>query len=383
MPVAVNRGDRTLLLWGAGVMAVMVVIALLLGSNADRSETPTTFSAGSLGAKAAYLLLADAGYDEIRWERPLFGLPNPAETTLVLADPAGIPTSTDVGAIVQFVSAGGTVIATGENGARYLQGGADPNPIDALTWTATDAIAPSPITRQAATITLARASAWDDTLLALPLYGDADAPSVVTYERGRGRVYWWASATPLTNAGLRERGNLEFFLASIRPAHGRRVIWDEYIHGYRDSLAGSMAATPVKWVLAQFALLGAIVIVTYARRSGPIIMPRLESRLSPLEFVRTLGSLYRRAGATSTALDASYQRFRRLLTRGYGISARLPVDDAVAIVRARTGRDTAALHETLRACDVARVDFDLRPERALALAQQLDDHARQLHLVRT
>jgi hypothetical protein len=272
------------------------------------------------------------------------------------------------------------VIATGENGARFLQGNADGNPVEALRWTPTDAVAPSPITRQAPRITLAHASAWDNSLTALPLYGDPESPSVVTFERGRGRVYWWASATPLTNAGLREAGNLEFFLASIGPAHGRRVLWDEYVHGYRDTLAGSMVDSPVKWLLVQVALIMAIVFVTYARRSGPIVMPRTDTRLSPLEFVRTLGSLYGRAGAASTALDATYQRFRRLLRRTYGISMRTPSDDVAAAVRTRTGADTSALLTTLRACDAARENLSLPPNRALELAQQLDDLTRAYHL---
>jgi hypothetical protein len=46
---------------------------------------------------------------------------------------------------------------------------------------------------------------------AYPLYGDGDRTVVVKYPFGRGEVLWWASATPLTNAGLKEPGNLEFF----------------------------------------------------------------------------------------------------------------------------------------------------------------------------
>jgi hypothetical protein len=133
-------------------------------------------------------------------------------------------------------------------------------------------------------------------------------------------------------------------------------------------------------VLAQFALVAVIVLLTHARRSGPIVMPRADTRLSPLEFVRTLGSLYRRAGAASTALDASYQRFRRRLTRAYGVSMRVPVDVAATAVRTRTGADTTMLLTTLRACEAARENPSLRPNRALELAQELDNLTRAFRL---
>jgi hypothetical protein len=379
MPRAISRGDRTLLIAGGALMAAMVLVALLLGSTVDRAETPTTYSAGSSGAKAAYLLLAGAGYTQQRWERTIAEVSAPASTTLILAEPDSPPVSADVAAIGRFLSGGGTVIATGANGARFLQGVADPQPIGALTWTPAAALAPSAVTRAAPVITLAHANVWDDSHPAMPLYGDADAPAVVTFVRGRGRAYWWAAATPLSNAGLREAGNLEFFLASIGPSRGRRVLWDEFVHGYRDTLAGSAVASPVKWVLAQFGVIALAVLLTHARRSGPIVLPRTDSRLSPLEFVRTLGALYRRAHAASTALDATAQRFRHLLTRTYGVSRHASIDDAVRLVEARTGRKTT-LSRTLHACEAARDNPSLAAKDALRLARDLDDLTQELHL---
>ena len=183
--------------------------------------------------------------------------------------------------------------------------------IEALTWSPTKAIAPSPITRQAS-ITLAHASAWDNSLQALPLYGDPESPSVVTFEHGRGRVYWWASATPLTNAGFAGAGNLEFCSRRSVPRT------DDACCGTNTSTAIA-TRSPVDGRIrrssgccVQFALVAGDRALDDARRSGPIVMPRTEHRLSPLEFVRTLGSLYGRAGAASIALDATYQRFRRL-----------------------------------------------------------------------
>src|SRR5204862_288231 len=52
------------------------------------------------------------------------------------------------------------------------------------------------------------------------------------YTVGKGEVIWWASSTPITNAGITQPGNLEFFLACLAdPA--RPILRDEYFHGHR------------------------------------------------------------------------------------------------------------------------------------------------------
>ena len=105
------------------------------------------------------------------------------------------------------------------------------------------------------------------------------------------------------------------------------VLWDEYGHGYRQSSAVSGSTRIIRWIFLQLAIFSVAILLAYSRRSGPVWMPPGESRLSPLEFVRTLGSLYQHANAGSVAVDISYQRFRYLLTRRLGLSINAPVDD--------------------------------------------------------
>ena len=49
------------------------------GDAGDKAEMPSSYSTASGGAKAAYLLLAHAGYNEERWESPLDQLPHARE----------------------------------------------------------------------------------------------------------------------------------------------------------------------------------------------------------------------------------------------------------------------------------------------------------------
>jgi hypothetical protein len=144
------------------------------------------------------------------------------------------------------------------------------------------------------------------------LYGDVEEPVVVTWHLGRGRILWWAAPTPVTNAGIAQEGNLSFFLGcvqAVRPGANPAeitVLWDEYFHGYRGSLWDYFAGTPVPWAAVQLTLLVVLALRAFARRNGPLFSPPADSRLSPLEFVDTLGDLYHRANAGSAATGVAY-----------------------------------------------------------------------------
>jgi type II secretory pathway component PulM len=60
--MSIDKSDRKLLIW-AGVFMVLVVVALAVVSpDEEESGVPSTYSAQARGAKAAFLLLQDAGY---------------------------------------------------------------------------------------------------------------------------------------------------------------------------------------------------------------------------------------------------------------------------------------------------------------------------------
>jgi hypothetical protein len=358
MPVNLSRGDRRLLLSAGAVFAVLMLIGALL-STSKGAERPTTYSAASAGAKAIYLLLQQSGYQVERWQQPV----------------------QERAAIDSFLNAGGRVIATGDIGAAFLRATVKRDPVEGMTWKRVPAASPSGITRAASSILLSPSMSWGAVTFGIPLYADADADAYVVHvPHGAGEAIWWASSTPLSNAGIREEGNLEFVLACIGPPEGGRVLFDEYVHGHRRTLVASMWRSPAKWVLAQCVVLAFVLIATHSRRSGPIVMPATESRLSPLEFVRTLGSLYARAGAASVAVDMSFQRFRYRLTRRFGIAPNAPIEDLEQVVAARAPQEAREIGATLRACEQARQSRRLNPKAALALVKSLGEFATKLRL---
>ena len=376
MPLKIDPRDRKLLL-GAGIVFVLLITgAMIFGGDAgQKQETPSSYSTASGGAKAAYLLLSQSGYDVRRWERSLKDLPKGVGTILILADPVEAPTREEREALKNFLSDGGRIIATGMFCGTFLpENDSVPDMLLGMTWKKASAVSPSPITRAAPQITIAPQARWPSYSPAYALYGDGDEMVVVKYPYGRGEVLWWAAATPLTNAGLKESGNLEFFLASIGGTNVT-VLWDEYVHGYRESLRSSVGHSPVKWLLLQLALLALAVVATFSRRSGPISAALADARLSPLEFVQTLGGLYENAGTASIAVDINYQRFRYWLTRRLGVANNISIDDLEAAVRDRFGAKDDHFDAVLRRCESARADPYLSESEALHLVQELDGYA--------
>jgi len=98
----------------------------------------------------------------------------------------------------------------------------------------------------------------------------------------------------LTNAGISQAGNLPLFLNTMDSIKGSGppvIYWDEYFHGARGSLWGYVPKTPIPWGCVQLSIFLVAVLFTFSRRSGPIFSPAPISRLSPLEFVETMGGL--------------------------------------------------------------------------------------------
>jgi hypothetical protein len=202
---------------------------------------------------------------------------------------------------------------------------------------------------------------------------------------GDGRILWWAAATPLTNSGILRESNLNFFLDAMNsPLPGEKsavhIYWDEYFHGERTSLWSYARKTPVAWGVLQIAILGILVFFTFGRRSGPIVSPRVISRLAPLEFVDTLGGLYERAGAEPAVVGFVYQRFRATLSRQLRMASTASDTELADAVEGRLGWKESDLKTTLARASVASRARKVEPEEALGLVRDLERFEEQLGL---
>jgi hypothetical protein len=377
-----TAGDRKVLLVAASLFLLMVVAAfVLVGGASSDAEVPSVYSTASQGCKAAFLLLKQSGYQVQAWEQSLLDLPEGKGKTLIILEPISIVENKQKQKLESFLRSGGSVIAAGQYSSFYLpRNDAVADPISASLWRQIPALTPSLITRAAPTITMAPQWYWHSGKGAIPVYGDAEKPVVVEYKVGTGKVLWIAAATPFTNAGLKEKGNLEFMLAALGEPGQSQILWDEYVHGYQQ-LAASKTHAVLGWIGLQIALLLGAILFTYSRRSGPVWIPQGEVRLSPLEFVRTLGSLYEHAHASGVALDICYQRFRYLLTRRLGLPVNSSANDLARAVRERRGISDAEFARTLSDCESYRYDSAVPPQAALRLMQSLFDFEVSLNLI--
>src|SRR5882762_2623152 len=90
MPASIDPGDRRLLLIGGAILLLLTAGLAFVGIDPQEQgmSIPSTYSSGSGGARAAYLLLQDLHYKVSRWERSPTELPSDADNAvLIVADP--------------------------------------------------------------------------------------------------------------------------------------------------------------------------------------------------------------------------------------------------------------------------------------------------------
>ncbi len=380
---SLDAQDRRLLLWCVGIaVALAVATGLLLPDGNDNDNPlPSTYLAGQHGARAAYETLLRSNYPIERWERPLSELAATAgsDTVVIFAQPLSRDPE-DIKAIRRIVERGGRVLSTGYWGGFILPGEAsetprefnfaacrlDPQGLDALAGSGEAWMVPE--------------ASWSVGNPAQRVeYNCAGNPAVVEFDWGKGHVVWWASSTPLENGSLSRAHNLDLLLNSLGPREGHHFYWDESLHGDIRS-TWSYVAGP-SWTMLWFGLLGlAILIVfSFSRRSGPVRDLPPPARATPIEFLEALGSLYRNAGAASTAVSVAWERFRRHALRLCGQRAtKMDAAELAAVIRRRFTQADASLEADLAACEEAAWGETADPRQALKLIQALHGHSEGL-----
>jgi hypothetical protein len=278
------RGSRDLVL-----VVIATLVMLLVAGVASIISPPdegtgvrgSSLSAGSQGGKAAFLLLRRLGYVVERGFEPLETLHVDSRSdVLVLMAPQLKPSRHDVEALTRFVEAGGVAIV-GE-APEWLPSMKTAKTV-LSTATTPEAILPSPLALGAPRIRMDHTG--DAGVPAPPyatIYADARGAAVATAAIGRGRVIYWASALPVTNAAIDEPGHVELAINAIGPPLDRRVIWDERYHGHTRSAWSYTEGTPLPAALAQLGVLGAAAILTVSFRRRPLRAVPDPPRTAPL-----------------------------------------------------------------------------------------------------
>jgi hypothetical protein len=384
MQSGLSSTDRKLL-WVGLSLAVLLMAAMAAfapSSTGQATAVPSSYDSNSGGALAAYLLLTDMHYPVRRWEEPPSGLGRPSTgSLLILADPTDAPSGPERAELFRYVESGGHILFTGPaigqffSDAGFLAPNLDPE------WKDFEADFPSSVSHAAHKIVMRPEAFWSEVTEAqIGLYGTPEVPVVLSWKIGQGEIQWWAGATPLTNAGISQAGNLRLFLNTIDSLDRERskvIYWDEYFHGARGSLWGYVQKTPIPWGCLQLGIFVVALLFTFSRRSGPMFTPAPVSRLSPLEFVETMGGLYQRAGAASIPIEVSYRRVRRELSRRLGLAVTAE-DSELALSARHRLRMEEQLGEVLRDASLCAKLQKLPARRALPLVQRMEGYLLQL-----
>jgi len=381
---SLDAQDRRLLLWCLAIGTVLsVAIAFLMpGPNNNNNPLPSTYLSGQHGARAAYETLLRSDYPIERWERPLAELAATAgpDTVVIFAEPLTREPN-NLKAVRQIIERGGRVLSTGFWGGFILPGEASGTP-DTFSFAACK-LEPEGLNSLAGSgeVWMVPEAGWQVGNPAFHIdYTCAGQPAVVEYDWGKGHVVWWASSTPLENGSLARAHDLDLLLNSIGPRQGHHFYWDESLHGEIRS-TWSYAAGPA-WTMLWIglAVLGLLVVLSFSRRSGPVRELPAPVRATPIEFLDALGSLYRNAGAASTAVAIALERFRRQSLRLCGLRGKqMAAADLAAVLRRRFPQADASLEADLAACEEAAWAETITPRDALKLIQKL--HAHQENLV--
>ncbi len=380
---SIDPRDRRLLMWCAGLAVALAVVTGILLPNEGNNENrlPSTYLSGQHGAMAAYETLVRAGYPVERWERPVSELAPSAgpETVVIFAQPFTRETE-DIKAVREIVMRGGRVLATGFWGG-YLVPGASPATPREFSFAACkleaeglDELAGS------GEVWMVPEATWQ---VGRPSdrvqYSCAGQPAVVEYNWGQGQVVWWASASPLENGALARAHDLDLLLNSLGPREGHHFYWDESLHGEIRSdwsFASGPALSMLRWGVAVLAIL---VLFSFSRRSGPVRQFPGPVRSTPIEFIDALGSLYRSAGAASTAVSIAWERFRRHALRLCGIRGQgMAAAELAAVLRRRFPSTAPELEKDLLAVEEALGNEALSAREGLRLVQLLERHQAEL-----
>jgi Domain of unknown function (DUF4350) len=384
MPSGIAPSDRKVLQIAGLVLLIMLVASVILAPPQDQgSPIPSTYSTQSAGARAAYLLLSELHYPVRRWEEPPTELHGSRGCLLILVDPFQPASDKERGALLAFVKNGGHILFTGRNLRAYFRDAQLSSEIPDPGWKTLSAAIPSRLARGVQKVVMQAEAYWGAISESqLPLYSDSNAVAIVSWKVGGGEILWWAGPTPLTNAGITHEDNLALFLNAVGafPGGFSKIYWDEYFHGQRSSLWSYVEKTSLVWGLPQLGLVAFAIVFSLSRRRGPIYAPAEVSRLSPLEFVDTLASLYEKAGAASSALGVSYQRLRALLTRQLSLPAATPDAELGRAASQRFGWIEEDFTPLLQHVESSMRAEQLSPQQALRLIQRLERYASRIRV---
>lgn len=402
------------------LLALFVTGGLFLGGHGSsarrmpgREETPNPSLSNdrASGTRGAFLWAGKLGYQAVPWRRSWAELSPREDGILLAADPQaddeGVSLTggsssdrtqlgaKDAGRLRQWLKAGAghtAILLTSRLSSSQTggSGSSDPQSFGDALDLIVEAAAPSTNRTEFAPLqpvadTQGMLSLHSDSGFrikrtqadGLAIFGDKAGPLALVIPVGKGRLIAVADGAVFSNSELTQSEN-SVFLANLLAHYGKpggRVLFDEYHHGDASNADGSVwddLGRPLQLAVIQlcFAALGLLVVLSV--RFGPPAPPMKTAARSSADYVGSLASLYRRAGASHTALETLYRQFLRDICGRLALPPDVDLE-RLATVAARRGQiDKERLRRLLATCELRLDQGKLAEAELLDLTRQME-----------
>jgi hypothetical protein len=312
-----------------GILVVLVLVttfAALQQETQQQYPSLSSLSSAPDGALALKLWVKELQY-EVN-EQVLADFVPPKDISILLMLNPILPGERELQAIDDWVEAGGTLIAIGEQYSMYslvdhyrfsLNYLSEQNTVPASETPLLSS--PPAMDLKNVKVSFSLQSERDDFVVLVAYQGQ---PVVVSFEQGQGRVILGTVAESFTNAGLKQPGNPELVLNILALARAKGRIWfDEWHHGLRtgEQILGPgqfLRRTPVGRSMLFIAFAVLIVLFLQGRGFGrPVPLPQEIRRRGALEHLTGMANLSRRAAHRSAVMLHYHQQIKRKLGQRY------------------------------------------------------------------
>jgi hypothetical protein len=376
----------------AGLFAALIALNLLFfvdkaaDDESEANGSRSSYRATQFGTLAFYTLLKESGYDVSRLEKPLTSLkPHDPDTLIIISPPDALnPDEQEFNSLTGWVEAGGTAVIIDRRidvtiGAAKVATG---RPLPALSAGTTQ---PTPLTRGVTRLSLSDLATRVEVSGTGATYhiGDGGGAVLADTRVGKGRLVMLTDPHVVANNGLGEADNVIAALNLFADQPKGKIAFDEYHHGYGRSVAGDglmayFRGTPVPWMMAQAALLAAVMVYSFGRRFARPIPIRKERRTTNLEFVSSMANITRLARASDLAMQNIYSEFRKRLCRFSRLPSNAETARLAEAAASRAGVDSRELSTLLHRCEELAAGEKVSDSELLKLVSRIRDFETKL-----
>ena len=206
----------------------------------------------------------------------------------------------------------------------------------------------------------------------------SQAPLLIDYRHGRGRIILLSDPYVVANNGLALQDNLQLAINLLGGHQGSSVAgiiaFDEFHQGRSatsNAFASYFAGTPVLAIAGQIVLLVLLILWTRGRRfARPVPLTQVDRR-SSLEFVASMAELQQRAHAYDLAIENVYSRTRRVLARYAGVEYNSPRSEIAARVASRSTLTAHQIETVMRQSEEAINGGGISERQSILLVKRL------------